>query len=103
MGAYNVASIQTLPVHRWRDARMAPYAMLWARATYPCLDLERIRHVVKEAQHPKISFSFQVEGASAAVKVGFSEGDYTTAYDATFQLLRHLEERFGEETEGLLL
>ena len=22
MSAYNVASIQTLPVHRWRDARM---------------------------------------------------------------------------------
>jgi hypothetical protein len=77
--------------------------MLWHVQFPRTLSANEFDTVVKEAQQPKISFSSQVEGASAAVQVRFADGAYTTAYDATFQLLRHLEERFGEvETlEGL--
>jgi len=70
--------------------------MIWHVQFTSTLISNEFDTVVKETQHPKISFSSQVEGASAAVKVGFSEGDYTTAYDETFQLLRQLEARFGE-------
>ena len=103
MSAYNVASIQTLASPGGESARMVRMPCYGHVQFTRALISNEFDTVVKEAQHPKISFSFQVEGASAAVKVGFSEGDYTTAYDATFQLLRHLEERFGEgETlEGL--
>ena len=96
MSAYHVASIQTLPVPQVERGSDGTCAMIWHVQFTSALISNEFDTVVKEAQHPKISFSSQVEGSSAAVKVGFSEGDYTTAYDETFQLLRHLEARFGE-------
>ena len=96
MSAYNVASMQTLPVPQVERGSDGTCAMIWHVQFTSTLISNEFDTVVKETQHPKISFSSQVEGASAAVKVGFAEGDYTTAYDATFQLLRHLEARCGE-------
>ena len=96
MSAYNVAAIQTLPVPQVERCSDGTCAMIWHIQFTSTLIANEFDTVVKETQHPKIRFSSQVEGASAAVKVGFSEGDYTTAYDETFQLLRHLEAHFGE-------
>jgi len=96
MGAYHVASIQTLPVPQVERCSDGTCAMIWHVQFTSALISNDFDTVLKEAQHPKISFSSQVEGSSAAVTVGFPEGDYTTAYDETFQLLRSLEKRFGK-------
>ncbi len=102
MSAYRVSLIQPLPVPTVERGVDGTCAMRW-HAQFPhALPADEFDMIVQQAQHPHISFSSQVQGASAAVQVGFSEGDYTTAYDAMWQLLRHLEERFGplETLEG---
>ena len=102
MSAYHVSLIQPLPVPKVERGVDGRCAMQWYMQFPHALPADEFDMIVQQAKHPHISFSSQVQGASAAVQVRFSEGDYTTAYDATWQVLRHLEERLGpvETLEG---
>ena len=103
MSEDNLSLIQTLPVPKVEKSPDGKCRMIWRLKFKSALISKALDTVVKEAKNPKVSFSYQMEGSSMVVEVGFPEGDYTTACDETFQLVRHLEERFGqvETIEGL--
>jgi hypothetical protein len=77
--------------------------MIWHLNFKSVVASKEFETAVKQVKNTKASFSYQIEDTHVAVEVKFSEGDYTTAYDATWQLVRHVEETYGqiESIEGV--